>query len=379
VARIVLNNLSKSFLDAGRLRQAVKGVNLTVESGELMILVGPSGSGKSTLLRLIAGLEDVEGGRVEINGAGVNNVPPERLEVAMVFQNSALHPHLNAAENLALPLVLRDVARVEIGLRVKEMAGWLGLEDCLGRQPSQLSGGERQRVALGRALIRRPKVLLLDEPLSSLDAPLRAQVRVEIASLLSSLGTTSLYVTHDQEEAMAIGARIAVLRAGEIQQVGPASEIYRRPANRFVAGFIGSPPMNMLPGRLVRKNYTISFRPDSNEPMMSVEASHFQVADATTAALTGYLDKAVMLGLRPEQIRQGPVSEGKGLMAEIQRLEQTGAMTWARVITDVGQLTVLVNEPAALRPGDVVGLACQMEEAQFFDPASGRAIRAERP
>ncbi|RMD78569.1 MAG: ABC transporter ATP-binding protein, partial [Gammaproteobacteria bacterium] len=247
MAELALEGLGKVFPDG---TAALRGVDLAVGEGELLVLVGPSGCGKSTLLRLVAGLERPSAGRVRIGGRDVTTLPPQRRDVAMVFQNYALYPHLSVAGNLAFPLRMRGVPRAQRRRRVAEVAALLGLEGLLERRPGELSGGQRQRVAMGRALVRRPQVLLLDEPLSNLDARLRVQLRAELAALQRRTGVTTLHVTHDQAEAMTLGHRVAVLRAGRLEQVGQPEALYREPATAFVAAFLGSPGMNLLAARL---------------------------------------------------------------------------------------------------------------------------------
>ena len=248
MARLELRNLTKSF--GGK--PAVRGLTLEIPEGELMVLVGPSGCGKSTVLRMIAGLEEPDSGEVWIGGRRVDGLEPRQRNVAMVFQNYALYPHMSVARNLGFPLKMAGLPRAEVDRRVREAAGALGLEDLLGRKPRSLSGGQMQRVALGRAIVREPQAFLFDEPLSNLDARMRLEMRSEIAGLHRRLGATMVYVTHDQEEAMTLGSRIAVLRDGVLQQTGAPLEVYRKPSNRFVASFIGSPPMNFVDGVGIR-------------------------------------------------------------------------------------------------------------------------------
>ncbi len=254
MVRVVIENLSKIFKGAkGEEILVVNNANLTVEDKEFLVLVGPSGAGKSTTLRMIAGLEEISEGTVTIDGKVVNTVPPQDRDLAMVFQNYALYPHMTVFENLAFGLKLRKIPKTEINHRVQETAHMLGLASLLDRKPSALSGGERQRVALGRAIARQPKVFLFDEPLSNLDAPLRAQLRTEISKLHRRLEATMIYVTHDQAEAMMLGDRIAVMNEGVIQQVAAPMALYNSPANVFVAGFIGAPPMNLFHGIILQK------------------------------------------------------------------------------------------------------------------------------
>ena len=245
MARVVIENLTKVFKGlGGQVIRAVDNISLAAEDQEFLVLVGPSGCGKTTTLRLIAGLEEATHGTISIGGRIMNGVAPKDRDVAMVFQNYALYPHMSAYENMAFGLKLRRCPKAEIERRVNEAAELLGLNGCLKRQPHELSGGQRQRVAIGRAIVRRPRLFLFDEPLSNLDAPLRAQMRDEIARLHGQLGATIIYVTHDQVEAMTLGDRVVVMQRGVIQQVGEPEELYRRPANPFVAGFIGALPMN---------------------------------------------------------------------------------------------------------------------------------------
>jgi len=266
VARVVIERLSKIFRGPkGESIRALEDVSLTIEEGQFLVVLGPSGCGKTTLLRLIAGLDEPTAGTISIAGRVVNQVPPKEREVAMVFQSPALYPHLTAHENMAFGLKLRHVPKAEIERRVQEAAELLGLTDCLQRPPMALSGGQRQRVALGRALVRRPAVFLLDEPLANLDPPLQAQLRTEISRLHHSPGATWIYVTHDQREAMMLGDRIAVLRQGIIQQVAEPMDLYRRPINMFVADFIGSPAINFLEGTLNLDKEGLIFRASSSE------------------------------------------------------------------------------------------------------------------
>jgi multiple sugar transport system ATP-binding protein len=278
----------------------VKDVDLKIADGEFLVLVGPSGCGKSTTLRLIAGLETITSGTVSIGDRVVNNVAPKDRDIAMVFQNYALYPHMTVYKNMAFGLKLRKYPRNEIDTRVKEAAELLGIQELLGRDPDQLSGGQRQRVAVGRAIVRDPQAFLFDEPLSNLDAKLRTQMRAELKRLHRRLRTTSVYVTHDQEEAMSLGDRVVVLKDGFIHQVGTPLEVYNQPANRFVAGFIGSPPMNFLEGKLVRRDEGFYFDTGS---------VHLRIPDDRAGHLGEIAGQEVILGIRPQAL--GLRNEGR--------------------------------------------------------------------
>ena len=280
MAQVIIQNLHKTYLgDKGRQVIAVEDLNLKIEDGEFMVLVGPSGCGKSTTLRLVAGLEEISGGNIYIDGKKLNDVPPKDRDIAMVFQNYALYPHMTVYKNMAFGLELRKLPKKEIQRRVQEAAQILGLSDeMLQRKPKALSGGQRQRVALGRSIVRKPKVFLFDEPLSNLDAKMRVQTRGEIAKLHGRLRNTMIYVTHDQVEAMTLGDRICVMKSGRVQQVGTPLEIYNRPATLFVAGFIGSPAMNFLPGQVVEKSRRLFFAEetgaDGGALLLQIDEAH---------------------------------------------------------------------------------------------------------
>src|SRR5918996_3097038 len=295
MAEIALDRVSKRFPDG---TVAVKHADFAIADGELFILVGPSGCGKSTLLNMIAGIESVTAGDIRIDGKVVNDVDPKNRNIAMVFQTYALYPHMTVRENLAFPLKLARVPKNEIAARVERAAAILELSDLLERKPARLSGGQRQRVAMGRAIVRKPAAFLLDEPLSNLDARLRVQTRTEIARLQRNLGTTTVYVTHDQTEAMTLGQRVAVLRKGEVQQIGTPRELYTEPRNLFVAGFIGSPPMNFLPGDIRNGRLVL--------PMAEVPLrKHLQ------------RDGPVIAGIRPEQFEDATLVDAKSSVFEV--------------------------------------------------------------
>src|SRR3989441_11401574 len=307
MASVTLVGIRKIYLGGGRSRVAVDGIDLAVGDGEFVVLVGPSGCGKSTTLRMVAGLESISAGELRIGERVVNDVPARDRNVAMVFQNYALYPHMTVFENMAFNLKLRRLAASEIDARVRDAAAILRIEPLLDRRPRQLSGGEQQRVALGRAIVRKPAVFLFDEPLSNLDAKLPLQMRREIARLHRQLRATMLYVTHDQAEAMTLGDRIVVMHDGRVQQIDPPLAVYRLPRNTFVAGFIGSPAMNLLEGELVAAD-SLAFRAKGAAFTVAVPA-------AKAHGLAGRAGRPVILGIRPEHVRLragGPGEEAGG-------------------------------------------------------------------
>ena len=334
--------------------QALRGVDLDVQDGEFFALVGPSASGKSTVLRVAAGLEDVSRGRIQIGDRDVTAVSPVDRNVAMVFQNYALFPHLDVAENIGFGLTARKVPKEEIEARVRSTAQLVGCQDLLGRKPYELSGGERQRVALARALARDPDVFLLDEPLSNLDAQLRVQMRVELKRLHQRVGTTTVFVTHDQVEALTLGERVGVLRRGVVEQVGTPDEIYRRPANRFVASFIGTPAMNFMPARVEAG---------------SLRAGPFAVGLPSDA---GSLTDRVEAGIRPEHLRVSPDNEG--VAARVEVVEVAGNETFVHARVD--QQTLVARGGPELRPsvGETVYLNVAPGSVYVFDAESGRTL-----
>jgi multiple sugar transport system ATP-binding protein len=351
MARVTLRNVSKSFGDV----EVVRGVSAEIGDGEFVVLVGPSGCGKSTLLRLIAGLEEVTGGEVEVDGAVVNDVPSKDRDIAMVFQSYALYPHMTVAENMGFSLRLRGARKDEIERRVAEAAASLDVTHLLGRYPRALSGGQRQRVAMGRAIVRSPRIFLFDEPLSNLDAKLRVQMRSELRELHQRLGVTSIYVTHDQIEAMTMADRIIVLRDGRVEQAGRPLDLFDRPANAFVAGFIGSPAMNFLPGTL--------------------EGGGLRLRDGTLLGLPAPARLApgrqVTLGIRPEHLALRQAGSG-GLPAKVRVAEPTGSETMM-VTQGAGQpVTVLARERVMATAGDEVSLHPDMAHAHWFDEAGQR-------
>jgi ABC-type sugar transport system ATPase subunit len=357
---------------------AVDDLSLDVSDGEFLILVGPSGCGKSTALRMIAGLEKISAGTISVGGAVINDIPPKDRDIAMVFQNYALYPHMTVEKNLGFALRQRKTSKEEIARRVQGMADLLGLEELLKRRPGQLSGGQRQRVAMGRALVREPKVFLLDEPLSNLDAKLRVQMRAELKKLHHRLAITTIYVTHDQVEAMTLGDRIAVLSAGRLQQIGAPQDVYDHPANVFVAGFIGSPPMNLLQG--------------------SVSGGRVEAGDLVFDR-AGAPDGAVVVGVRPEGLRPvGEADPGPGFEVQVDVVEPLGDEVLvhgsvaardagvrieteeATLLADAGTgdraaVTVRLAPDVRPEPGSRLHLAVDPATTHLFDAESGVAIR----
>ena len=330
MARVEIQNLSKVFTGPnGQTVRAVQHASLVVAHRELVVLVGPSGAGKTTLLRLIAGLDTATDGIIAIDGQVMNDVEPKDRDIAMVFQNSALYPHLTAYQNMAFGLKLRKCPPSLIAQRVRDAAEMLGIMGCLDRKPAALSGGERQRVALGRAIVRQPKVFLFDEPLSNLDVRWREQLRREIQRLHQQLEATMIYVTHDQVEALTMGDRVAVLKDGLVQQVANPLTLYRQPANLFVAGFIGSPPMNVLRGVLDARESAVWF--EAPVPVKSAMRTRLPLTSEQAEKLAGWIGRAVVLGLRPEHVLCGAAAEGPVATGRIEGVEMTGPETFLRV------------------------------------------------
>jgi multiple sugar transport system ATP-binding protein len=375
MAQVVIEKLGKTFKGPkGESIRAVSNLSLSVESGEFFVLVGPSGCGKSTTLRLIAGLEEIDQGTISIEGRVINDVAPKDRDIAMVFQNHALYPHMTVFENMAFGLKLRKCSRAEIEERVGEAAEILGLKDCLGRKPEALSGGQRQRVAVGRAIVRKPKVFLFDEPLSNLDARMRAQMRQEISKLHARLGSTMIYVTHDQVEAMSMGDRIAVMKEGVVQQAAAPMEVYRRPANMFVAGFIGSPPMNFIRGTLVNDGNGLFFQEES-EPG-AANGFRLRVAVEVTKGLAGHGGKEVVLGIRPENIAEKSSGAANGEMVEamVEAVEPMGPETYLYAKAGAHSLVARVSADCRVEGGRKVPLVFDMSKAHFFDPATEKVM-----
>ena len=350
---------------------AVKDFNLDIEDKEFIIFVGPSGCGKSTTLRMIAGLEDISGGTLEIDGKVMNDVEPKDRDIAMVFQNYALYPHMTVYDNMAFGLKLRKVPKEEIDKMVREAAKILDLEALLERKPKALSGGQRQRVAMGRAIVRNPKVFLMDEPLSNLDAKLRGQMRIEISKLHQRLGTTIIYVTHDQTEAMTLGTRIVVMNAGVVQQVDTPQVLYDTPCNLFVAGFIGSPQMNFVDAVC---------KVNGNKVALQAGPASIELPPAKAKKLIegGYDGKTVVLGIRPEDIHDEQMfiesSPNTVIEATIRVYEMLGAEVYLHFDYENASMTARVNPRTTARTGDTVKFALDAEKIHVFDKETERTI-----
>ncbi len=367
MARVEIKDLCKVYPGGV---EAVKNANLVIEDKEFVVLVGPSGCGKSTTLRMIAGLEEISSGSIYIGDRLVNDVPPKDRDIAMVFQNYALYPHMTVYKNMAFGLILRKYPKKEIDARVREAADVLGIADLLDRRPKALSGGQRQRVAVGRAIVRQPKVFLFDEPLSNLDAKLRVQMRAEISKLHTRLQSTMIYVTHDQVEAMTMGDRIVVMLDGVIQQVAPPLELYHRPINRFVAEFIGSPPMNMVKGRLVEENGALLFVDESSSIKLLTPTSK-------EPALRAYAGKPIILGIRPEHLHENAEQQAKpgvSIRALIEVVEPMGSEINLYVSVGGQMLTARIHtdtQPTVLKEHV---LDVDAESAHFFDAVEEKTI-----
>jgi multiple sugar transport system ATP-binding protein len=371
VAKVTLENVSKTFGEV----EAVKGISLDVEDKEFLVLLGPSGCGKSTTLRMIAGLEELTGGNIYIGGKQVNKVPPPDRDIAMVFQDYALYPHMTVYQNMAFGLRLRKFPKDEIKQRVKEAAEILGIQDLLRRKPRELSGGQRQRVAVGRSIVRKPAVFLFDEPLSNLDAKLRGQMRTELSKLHDQLNTTIIYVTHDQVEAMTMGTMIVIMNEGVVNQMGPPMEIYNYPINKFVGGFIGNPGMNFLDAKII-----------SRDDSLYVDAASFQllVPAPKQPYLQDKVDREVILGIRPEHIEDASFPDSTALtdsfQAVVEVVETLGSEIQLDVVTGEHGLVARVDARTKAKRHQEITLAVDMEKIHIFnmDPPNNR-IETEDP
>ncbi|HEY8566509.1 MAG TPA: sn-glycerol-3-phosphate ABC transporter ATP-binding protein UgpC [Beijerinckiaceae bacterium] len=364
MANIAIRRVQKVFGKA----PVIHGIDLDVRDGEFVVLVGPSGCGKSTLLRMIAGLESVSDGEIAIGDQVVNDLPPRARDIAMVFQDYALYPHKSVYDNMAFGLRMRGTPKPEIEVRVKEAADILQIGHLLDRRPGQLSGGQRQRVAMGRAIVRRPKVFLFDEPLSNLDAQLRGEVRVEIKKIHQRLGATIVYVTHDQVEAMTLADRIAVLRGGRLEQFATPDEIYNRPASRFVAGFMGSPPMNVVPARIALGGDRIELKDGTVLP----------VPENRRGLIGAASGRPIQLGLRPEHVRPGDAREtgDVALDATVEVIEPLGSETLTWLAIGGSSITGRFPPDLAARPGERVRVTLALSRMHVFDNETGAALAA---
>jgi multiple sugar transport system ATP-binding protein len=364
MAAISIQGLRKSYGEV----QVLRGIDLSVQAGEFVVLVGPSGCGKSTLLRLIAGLETATAGEIRIDGKLVNELAPKDRDLAMVFQSYALYPHMSVRDNMSFSLKLRGVARDRIEAAVRAASETLGIQDLLDRKPRALSGGQKQRVAMGRAMVRSPKAFLFDEPLSNLDARLREQMRYEIRKLQRQLGTTSIYVTHDQIEAMTMADRIVALNEGVVQQVGTPAELYDDPANVFVGGFIGSPAMNYLEATLAGAEHG-----DGVDVMLGTTLLARVPRPVGSLAAGPRAGERVTVGLRPERIAMGPPSEG--IAAQIELAEPTGLGVVLHVSLSGQRLTVFTAGRPQARASEWVGLRVAAADILLFDSSTGVRLR----
>ena len=350
-------SISKVFKNFGT-SQIIKGVSIEIEDGEFVVLVGPSGCGKSTLLRMIAGLEEIGGGEISIGSKVVNNMPPKERDIAMVFQNYALYPHMTVRDNMAFSLMLAKESETSIEQRISKASKILALDTLLDRFPRQLSGGQRQRVAMGRAIVRDPQVFLFDEPLSNLDANLRVLMRTEIKELHQRLKTTSIYVTHDQIEAMTMADKIVVMKDGRVEQIGTPLELYDFPDNKFVAGFIGSPSMNFMPGVVRGSNVVL----DSGDALPIPSGARTEEG------------QAVNYGVRPEHL--SICNEGMGITTQVLVVEPTGAETQVFSKVAEQQITSVFRERHTFKPGQMISLLPDVSRAHLFDLNSGQRLKA---
>ncbi|MDR1028243.1 MAG: sn-glycerol-3-phosphate ABC transporter ATP-binding protein UgpC [Clostridiales Family XIII bacterium] len=395
MAQIALNNVSKVYKGG---TTAVDNLNLEIEDGAFIVLVGPSGCGKTTVLRMVAGLEDITSGTIRIGDRVVNNIDPGDRDIAMVFQNYALYPHMTVFDNIAFPLQCKKVPKAEIRERVNRAATLLGLSEYLPRKPRTLSGGQRQRVAMGRALVREARAFLMDEPLSNLDAKLRVQMRSEISALQKNLGVTTIYVTHDQVEAMTMGTKIAVMRLGVLQQYGTPQEVYSTPANIFVASFIGSPSMNFMKAHVLR---------DGDRHRLAIGDRSLDIPEEAIRkrpGLTAYVNSDIVFGIRPEHLEIGAPTDRSSLEARVTQVEMLGAEQLVHVAADFKPITVdevlgavesnqavseqresgrtggradlvvCADSDLAVSPSDTVKLSARPGCMHFFAPDGGKSI-----
>ena len=368
MASLSLEHIDKTYPNGFK---AVKDFNLDIADKEFIIFVGPSGCGKSTTLRMVAGLEDISGGTLKIDGKVMNDIEPKDRDIAMVFQNYALYPHMTVYDNMAFGLKLRKVPKDEIDKKVKEAAKILDLDKLLDRKPKALSGGQRQRVAMGRAIVRAPKVFLMDEPLSNLDAKLRVQMRTEISKLHQRLGATIIYVTHDQTEAMTLGTRIVVMKDGVVQQIDTPQNLYDHPCNQFVAGFIGSPQMNFMDAKVKVNGNDVKVIVGDNELQVPADKAKNIIAG-------GYDGKTIVMGIRPENVHDEEAfiqaNPNSKISAPVRVYELLGAEVFLYFDFAGSQMTARVNPRTTARAGDTVTFALDMEKTHYFDKETQKTI-----
>jgi len=365
MAQVTLNKVVKKFADL----EVVHGIDLDIADQEFVVLVGPSGCGKSTTLRMIAGLEETSGGDIVIGGQIVNDLPPKDRDIAMVFQNYALYPHMTVFENMSFGLRLKKFPKAEIKQRVERAARILDITELLERRPRQLSGGQRQRVAMGRAIVRNPKVFLFDEPLSNLDAKLRVQMRTEIKKVHQQVRTTTVYVTHDQVEAMTLADRVVVMNGGRIEQIGSPHELYHNPKTRFVAGFIGSPAMNFIPCRMVETSGALAVQLGGGLSL--------PVPAERAAAYRPHADRAMLFGIRPEHITETrSYGAGAEFTVPVDVVEPMGMETMVYFNIDGTEICARVSPEAAMAPGERMPLMADMRHMHLIDPESDRVVEA---
>ena len=378
MAQVILQDLEKIYPPAKNQAafRAVKGINLEIKEGEFMVLVGPSGCGKSTTLRMIAGLEDITDGSVTIGDRIVNDTMPKDRGIAMVFQNYALYPHMSVFDNMAFGLKLAKAPKAEIHQRVTAAAEILGLETLLNRKPKALSGGQRQRVAVGRAIVRQPDVFLFDEPLSNLDAKMRVSMRTEISKLHAKLAATMIYVTHDQIEAMTMGDRICVMRDGEIMQVADPISLYQNPANAYVASFIGSPPMNLVPGEIQEENSKVWFRETVTAAANTDAPPRIQLKLESALAQTAREAPAtqVILGIRPEDLSLATSDDTTPLSTRIEAVETMGAETYLHTSSAANRLIARLPGSSRHPLGETVRLEANHAKLHLFDKQSEKSL-----
>jgi multiple sugar transport system ATP-binding protein len=365
MAKVVLNNINKYYGDV----HAVRDVSFEIQDKEFVVLVGPSGCGKSTTLRMIAGLEEISEGEIYIDNTLVNHIPPKNRNIAMVFQNYALYPHMTVFNNMAFGLKLRKFSKKEILNRVHEAADVLGIKNLLHRKPKELSGGQRQRVAVGRAIVRKPKVFLFDEPLSNLDPKLRVEMRSELNKLHTRLHTTMIYVTHDQCEAMTMGDRIVVMKDGEIQQIDSPIPLYSNPANKFTASFIGTPPMNFIKGKLIKENESLYFKEEN---------IFIKIIDKMYSRLKDYAGKEIIFGVRPEDIYDkffaDPSETNSLIKGKIEIIEPIGSEIYLYIKAGKNSIIARVGANSKVEINQEIDFILDMDKIHFFDPITENLI-----